>query len=216
MAMDGDDIIDLKTKENLGNLGNLKKIYTDTINDELIYYKNTTPVTSYDLLNTSAATPVTIPGTVPNYSYNPNGICGSTATAMMLRYLDIYFPSDYVPASLETSDGIALINYLVPYLHDPGSYLGELWGGIIDYLRSQNINDYVVWDVAVMGLIINVVSNSHPYVLGLHQHPKYSEHWVTGYGYYNATTGYAIVNDGWGSTYVFIDLSYADYMVWLE
>jgi hypothetical protein len=47
--MDGDDIIDLKTKENLGNLGNLKKIYTDTINDELIYYKNTTPVTSYDL-----------------------------------------------------------------------------------------------------------------------------------------------------------------------
>jgi hypothetical protein len=101
---------------------------------------------------------------------------------MMLRYLDIYFPSDYVPASLETSDGIALINYLVPYLHDPGSYL----------------------------------SNSHPYVLGLHQHPKYSEHWVTGYGYYNATTGYAIVNDGWGSTYVFIDLSYADYMVWLE
>jgi len=43
-------------------------------------------------------------GTVPNDSYNPNGICGSTASAMMLRYLDTYFPGDNVPSSLEMSE----------------------------------------------------------------------------------------------------------------
>ena len=133
---------------------------------------------------------------------------------MMLRYLDTYFLGDYVPSSLETSDGIALIQHLVPYLNDPGSTPSDVINGLEDYLDDRNINDDVVFDYAGIGIIMNVVLDSHPYVLGVHNHPTYDEHWVTGYGYYS--TNYAIVNDGWGSTNVYINLSYTDYMIYLD
>ncbi len=219
----GNVIKDLKHNENLGTAQELCKEVTKT--GKYIYgdVKNSVSATNQNIstdqaVQRSVTTTVErrVPGTVPNYSYNPDGICGSTACAMVLRYLDIYFPDDYVPSNLESSTGVALIQYLVPYMNDPGTNPANLFGGLQDYLDDRNIDDFANWDVSGIGLIMNYISASRPFVLGLHNHPTYSEHWVTGYGYSHGTTDYAIVNDGWGNTNIYINLSYTDYTVYTE
>jgi hypothetical protein len=54
-----------------------------------------------------SATKNSISGSVPDYSYNPDGICGSTSAGMLLRWYDIYVNGRYVPLWLESSDGVA-------------------------------------------------------------------------------------------------------------
>ena len=131
---------------------------------------------------------------------------------MFLRYYDIYVNGNYVPSSLESSSGIALIDKLVPYIDGatPGSNPGQLQNGIYNYLKSQGINASVNLAYSSIGAIAGRVGNNEPFVLGLHNHPTYGEHWVTGFGYSGI---YAIANDGWGNI-VYIDSSYTDYIVY--
>lgn len=160
----------------------------------------------------------TVRGTVPNYSYNPDGICGSTAAAMMLRWYDIYVNGKYVPTSLESSNGVALINKLRTYIDDRkrSSNTGDVFSGIMSYCSSQGISHPGGFDVITSDYIIGRVDTyGTPFIMGLTRHPKYGEHWVTGYGY-NVVNGtfYAIVNDGWGSSGVSLNLINADYIIW--
>lgn len=159
-----------------------------------------------------------ISGQVPNYQYSPNGICGSTAAAMLLRWYDIYQNQKYAPSSLESGDGVALIKHLVGYIDEdvPGSMPGEVFTGIMDYCSSQGISHPGGYDVYTDAYVIGRVdSYGTPFLIALYSHPKYHRHWVTGYGYnYSDGTCYIIVNDGWGSTNISINPIYASQIVW--
>ncbi len=154
-----------------------------------------------------------IPGTVPNYSYNPNGICGSVAAAMYLAYMDTK-NDNYVATENETSDGIKLIQHLVPFIDGsvPGSTSGELYGGMINYLDTRGINDNLVLENSNDGVFpVSAVVNDKPYVLGLID-PK---HWVTGYGYAIQNGVYfALVNDRHGNTREYINFIQTDFVVY--
>ncbi len=157
-----------------------------------------------------------ISGTVPNYSYNPDGICGSTAAAMLVRWYDIYVNGSYVPLSLQSSDGVILIQYLVPLIDGskPGSLPGELLSGLTTYLSQQGVNSTVNLELSDVSWIFSCVSNNKPYIIGLSNHPQYNNHWVTGYGYSNSGTSYfAIVNDGHGSREIYINTNYTDFIL---
>lgn len=160
----------------------------------------------------------TINGTVPNYRHNPDGICGSTASAMMLRWYDIYVNQNYVPSSLESSDGVVLIDHLRGYIegNTSGSTVGEVYGGIVAYCADQGVGYDGSYDVVNVSYVVGRVDTyGTPFVLGLHNHPKYKNHWVTGYGYSLRSSGdFAIVNDGWGDRDVEINLVGCDYIVW--
>lgn len=164
------------------------------------------------------ATRNTIKGTVPNYSYNPNGICGSTASAMMLRWYNNNVNGKYVPSNLETSDGVALIKHLKSYIDGstPGSSAGDVFTGIQSYCKKQGVSHAGGFDRITADYIIGRVdSYKRPYIMGLYNHPTYKDHWVTGYGYrISGGTVYAIVNDGHGKTGVSLNLTNADYIVW--
>lgn len=202
-----DKIKDLKTgevfdKRNLTELNVLK--YED---------KNVVQTDSI-LLNTFT---IKIPAAVPNYSYNPNGICGSTAAAMFLRYYDIYVNGSYVPLSLQSLDGILLINHLIPYIDgsNPGSLPGQVVSGLTTYLTMQGVNSTVRLEISNPSWIFSCVSNNKPYILGLYNHPTYNNHWVTGYGYSNTGTSYfAIVNDGHGNSEIYINTNYTDFIIY--
>lgn len=169
--------------------------------------------------NTRAATASnTISGSVPNYSYNPDGICGSTASAMMLRWYDLNVNQNYVPSSLESSDGVALIEHLRGYIDgdSPGSTTGDVYNGIISYCSNQGVSHDGGFSVVDISYVVGRVDTyERPFVLGLNNHPTYHDHWVTGYGYSIRSSGdFAIVNDGWGNRGVEINLVGCDYIVW--
>ena len=165
-----------------------------------------------------SATKNSISGSVPNYSYNPDGICGSTSAGMLLRWYDIYVNGKYVPSSLESSDGVALIKNLRNYIDGsrPGSSTGDVYSGIMAYCKKQGVSHdggYAIVDISYV--VGRVDTYETPFILGLHNHPKYGNHWVTGYGY-NVSGGssYVTVNDGWGNRGVSINLINCDYIIW--
>ncbi|WP_354087050.1 C39 family peptidase [Clostridium algidicarnis] len=157
---------------------------------------------------------VYLKGALHNYSYNPNGICGSTAAAMFLRYWDTWHNGNYVPSNLQTSNGEALIKRLVQYID--GSSPDELKDGIQSYLRSQGVNDYMYSETYCNYRVQERIDNNKPFILGLTNHPTYNEHWVTAYGYFVelGRFKYIIVNNGWGGSGVYINSSYCDYIVY--
>lgn len=171
---------------------------------------------------------------IPNYSYNPNGICGSTAAAMLLMYFDKRDNNNYVPANLESSDGVKLIKTLMPLIDgtNPGSGYNELVNGLNNYL-SRNGFSRTSYKRSDFSLNLNY----GPAILGLTRHPKYKEHWTVAYGYkeYNNIMPYSnvsslnayangqnsyyvfyLVIDGWGNKGVQINPKYSDGAVYLK
>lgn len=176
-------------------------------------------------------------GLVPNYSYNPNGICGSTAAAMLLMYYDKKFNNSYVPSNLESSSGITLIKHLVPYIDglNPGSTMNDAFNGLNNYLSSRGFSK-----TARKESRYSLNLNYGPAMLDLGNNGSYGEHWVVAYGYRkytdialynvlsevsenfnlgipNATESYLIyVVDGHGNKGVLIDLKYIEGALYLR
>lgn len=159
-----------------------------------------------------------ISGNVPNYKHNPDGICGSTSAAMLLRWYDIYKNQKYVPSSLESGDGVDLIEHLRGYIDGdvPGSVAGDVFTGIMSYCSSQGVSHPGGFDGYNDNYVIGRVDTyGTPFLLIIHNHPTYKNHWITGYGYnISGGTCYPIVNDGWGDTNVSINPIYASQIVW--
>lgn len=137
---------------------------------------------------------------------------------MLLRWYDIYKDQKYVPSNLESNDGVALIDHLRGYIDGdvPGSVTGDVFTGIMSYCANQGVshpggfNGYD--DNYVVG---RVDTYETPFLLNIHNHPIYKNHWVTGYGYnISGGTCYSIVNNGWGDTNISINSIYAVQIVW--
>ncbi len=165
----------------------------------------------------------TISGTVPSYSYNPDGRCGAVAAAMLVRWYDIYRNGRYVPSSLESSDGVSLINHLWNKMKNSsyaGAYSGTVSTEMMNFIGSQGLShsgglDGYTDEYTDEYVIGRVDSYGTPYILNLFNHPTYSNHFVTGYGYRSNSTGfYTIVNDGWGNRKMEVNSNYATTIIW--
>jgi hypothetical protein len=209
------EIIDSKTLETINTNLNPKDIYGTTENIAATNLKTKT-ITKKSILDQSfgnvASSSKTISGTVPNYSYNPDGRCGATASAMMLRYLDINYNGKIVPTKYH-NDEINFIKKLTNYIPvDSSAY--NVYGGIESFENDYGVSNlYLSIEYAQIGQIVSAVNANKPFVLGLLHHPDYGNHWVCGYGYYIGQNDYARVNDGWGSTGVDINLAYCDQLI---
>lgn len=208
-----EEFYDIASGKNFGNLTHFKSFASQT-DDKLIQNKNKVQTRTVSAQDAQSC----ISGVVPNFWYNPNGICGSTAAAMMLRWYDIYVDGDYVPSDLVDNDGVTLIKHLVPYIDGdiPGSDQLDMYNGIMNYCNDQGVSHSVSLDYATaINVVGRVDTYQRPFVLKLNGAPTYGNHWVTGYGY-NISNGetYVIVNDGWGDRDISINLINCDYMVW--
>lgn len=162
---------------------------------------------------------VTIRGTVPNYSYNPTGICGSTAAAMWLMYMDENYNDNYVAQNLESANGVSLILAIESYIdgYSPGSTGEALQNGLQQYLYDRSITLTIRRSGYSSTIVKNQVSSNKPFMVAVSGHPTYANHWVTAYGYYierSPNIAYLIVNDGHGGRGMYINPSYIDYLVY--
>jgi hypothetical protein len=197
-------------KEIYGTEEYIKNEKATTENKSLI--KNASPAIGDDF-ETEANNTKKIKGTMPNYSYNPNGICGTTAAAMMLQYLDNNISDKYVPKNLE-GDEIKFIKKLEEYIHAK-TLAHDVLSGMCNFEDKYGVkNMQASVEKSNLGNVVGCVNDGMPFELSLRKDPKYGYHWVTAYGYkYNSKSEYAIVNDGHGSTGVNVNLKYSDVFI---
>ena len=168
----------------------------------------------------------TLSGTCRTYSFNPTGICGSTAAAIFFMYYNDHIDDYMVLSSYETSDGVSLITLLEPHIdgEEPGSNTTDLVSGMNWYLRWKGqANSYTAISTTNISYSSyrSIIDSGRPVIIDLNSAPTYGEHWVVGYGYElyvraNASYEYYIVNDGWGSNSVFILSDYVGDAVYLR
>lgn len=221
---------------NFGNKYNIKTFESKYTNNFKEYFSNNVVNKSKGLSSTYSD--LYIPGysLMPNYSYNPNGICGSTAAAMLLMYHDKYSNNYYVPSYLESSNGISLIEHLVPFIDGtvPGSTMADALNGLNGYLNDQAF-------LGTANSTSNYILSKGAAMIDLTDKSSYGQHWVVAYGirqYYNIdplsttkitsktdtdiqinnvpTYSTVIVVDGGGSKGVFIDRQYIEGALYLK
>ncbi|MBQ3513212.1 MAG: C39 family peptidase [Lachnospiraceae bacterium] len=186
--------------------------------------ENTFDVAGQNIALASSETKVKISHSTVKYKYNPNGICGSVAAAIVFKYYDNYVDSRFIPSDLDSSNGETLIKALVPYIDgsSPGSTYGDIKYGMTQYMLKQSLiykAGYIQktlisspWDK-----ITSTIGDDLPIIVGLSSEPTYGEHWVVCTGYLiSSDTRYVYVNDGWGNTDVCINYNYVDGTVYIH
>lgn len=198
--------------------------FTEKISD---INENTTSVSMYtESAQTRARAYNRLSGVCRTYSYNPTGICGSTAAAIFFMYYNDYIDDYMVLSYYETTDGISLIQLLEPHIDGdvPGSNTADLVSGMNWYLRwkGQSGSYTAVSDTDVSYLTYRtIIDSGRPAIIDLDAEPTYNEHWVVGYGYElyvraDRSYQYYIVNDGHGSNSVYILSDYVGDAVYLQ
>ncbi len=159
-----------------------------------------------------------------NYSYNPNGICGATASAIALMYYRDYIDSSVVAPSHATSTGQELIRFLAPNMHgslenpQPATPANVV-SGCNSYFSWRGIsnNYYAMWvsitnTATSFDYMKNIISSNRPIILLLKNHPTYGNHYITVYEMFTdvgiADGYYVIARNGWGGNTT-LRLSYA-------
>lgn len=149
---------------------------------------------------------------LPNYSYNPNGICGANAAAMYLRYLDLHRDSNIISSSLSTE--ISLITYLEDYI-PASSDAGDVYFGIIDYYDDRDIIQDIYLSTTNSADIVRCLSSDTPYIAGFIASSSLGAHWATGYSFIEYSTGsaYLIINDGHGNSGIYMNITQSDMII---
>lgn len=204
-------VIDLYTNREI----TLKEIYNSENN--VVKYGENTPYIENKVIDINVkATAYKIPGIVPNYSYNPTGICGSTASAMFFRYYDTYFNGNIVPTNLETTDGIKLIQHLQTFIekNNRSSSGTDLLSGMNKYLNSRGVHLNISLFNTTLTYVTSFVGSNRPFVFGTWGASAHGDHWMTGYGYsIQGDSTYIISNDGHGAREVFVNMIESDLVV---
>lgn len=147
------------------------------------------------------------------YNTNKTGICGSTASAILLAYYYDHINKKYVDKSLITSDGKALTNKMKSYIEPstPGSNYTTLPKGLNNYLASRGLSRSAK-KINLKEGAEKIYTNKQPVIAGVTKHPTYKEHWVVAYGFSmkSLLVQSYIVNNGWGQNGITINAKYLD------
>ncbi len=182
-----------------------------------------------------------LPYSTRYFSYNVNGTCGSTASAIMMYYYYDHIGSSYITNNSyigkTEAKQKAFVNHFKSLLGDNGNgtgykkvkdginkYLGEIGKSKnCDYITSANILENV------SSRIMKCIDNKRPCIVGLDGEPTYGDHWVVGVGYakYYGINGrsrrdvyFIKVNNGWYTTssksIVYVNYDYVDGVIFLK
>lgn len=218
--------IDIKTKEKVS----INELDFVSIQDDTIQYaKTTNNITSTDSDQFKfTLDKVTHPTRKLNYNVNGLNACGSLAAAIVFCYYYDYIDKDYLTTFYgNTANSINLFEKIrtITEPNKTGTNFDTLPEGIMKsykYISSlpsltvkiQTTGDY--WGRTKY----NCITQNTPVIADVSRHSKYGEHWVVAYGTQTVYMGATIidklfvVNDGWGSTDIRINLSYCDGIVY--
>ena len=167
-------------------------------------------------------------------SYNPTGICGATAAAILLMYYYDYKNQNIVPDEYVSTDAVSLIQYLVPSIHGDisnptGAILEDVRDGLDLYFLDMeistvnlgsNIGYETVTNLTYLENSLNhtyldmkaEITSDRPIIVMLNGAPTYGNHFVVAHSVMQDASGgtyYIYANDGWGSNNVLINIEYA-------
>lgn len=150
------------------------------------------------------------------YSYNPNGICTTTATTIFLMYYDDHINDSYIPTAYEPNvTEQTTAKYIFLYINN-GNYrstYSQVINGINNYLKARGFSQSAT-KVAKTS-VQSPIGNNRPVIVGLTDHPTYGEHWVVGNGYNRYVEGAStiymvVVSDGLGNTGKYVNRDCSD------
>lgn len=219
-----------KTNDGFSNIINDKEVSQGTFYllnkqyDEKSQGTKTKVITSNSIQPQGVKIYYTLPGNMRNYSYNPNGICGATASAMALMYYKDNVDSSLVRPWHDTSTGEELIRLIAPQMHGSldnpvGATVADVVSGCNFYFRWRGVsNNYSALSSFVSNKstafsdMKNIIQSNRPIVLLINSHPTYGDHYITVYevfqdvGFVDAY--YVTARNGWGGTAI-VSLNYA-------
>ena len=175
------------------------------------------------------------------FSYNNNGTCGSTATAIMMYYYFDHLDKSYIKeSSYQSKIPLAhknFVNHLKDIINDKGNGTNypKLKKGINKYLaeigKSKNCK-YVTGSNILQSVyerIKKVINKKKPCIIGLNNDPVYGNHWVVCGGYAEYWGTYKIftepvifikINNGWSDirekAIVYVNYTYVDGVIYLK
>lgn len=225
LELSGEELIDAKSGMVLSTIDEFKIKSRLEMNDKLSInekLKKIDTLMEYKEIYRTETEPIVLSHKLETYDYNPDGRCGSVATAILLQYYDNNINESYVPDRYDYENG--LINHLVPYIEGTsmGSTPEELKNGLNDYLDDQNIiNPANLYSYSI-SRIKSKIDSDRPIIVDLNNHSTYNEHWVVAHGYNivdkiilpDIVT--VIVNDGWGNNDINIDPANIGKLVYLD
>ncbi len=166
--------------------------------------------------------------------YNPNGVCASTAAAIVLYYYDDYKNSNAITNEFQDSTGESLIVYLSTLINGippQSATVRQIRNGLLMYFAEQQLSN--VYSATYAGvsidttssttinqtisdefsLFVSLIQNDNPIIVlfnaGIGE--TYDEHFLVIHGLLQDVSGgeyYAYLNDGWGSNNVMLNLKY--------
>lgn len=202
--------------------------------------KTTYTSTTYNSLTLDSK--ANLPYSTRFFSYNTDGTCGSTASAIMMYYYYDHIGKSYITNNLYigTTDKKqkAFVNHFKTLLGDNGSGTGfsEVKSGINAYLSEvgKSKDCTYITDANVLSSVISkiksCINSKKPCIIDLDAEPTYDEHWVVGVGYasyygiiYGRNRGYVHfvkVNNGWYSnsakSIVYVNYKYVGGLLYIK
>ncbi len=143
--------------------------------------------------------------------YISGGHCGSIACAICMRYYDDYVSTKYVASNQTDED--SLISLMQQYVGAGGTSTSDLVDGLNEYFDDRNVyNTTYSKSYFSFNTIKNKINKSRPVIIDTDSHPTYGEHWIIAHGYFASKVDgdYVIVNDGWGSNNVWLNIDSGD------
>lgn len=177
----------------------------------------------------SSTTGYNISKTFANYSYNPNGICTSVASANLLQYYDDYINDSFVEDEYEYNE-IGILTILIKkisnidnFIDNGGATLNETVNGLNSYISDIGVNYEAVSYSYDSGQICSLIKHDIPVIMFLQDisvaEGGYGNHAVVCNGYVNElgkVCCYYLV-DGWGnSCAAFTRLTNISYIITFE
>ncbi|MBQ7290119.1 MAG: hypothetical protein IJW76_00140 [Clostridia bacterium] len=161
-------------------------------------------------------------------SYNLGNVhCASTASAIVLHYLDDYRNANIIPDELDDATGVKLIDHLIPFIHGTPSVGGvtvsEIRTGLNNYFISRNMYYRVIKDSfplntstsyptgQIFTALRQIIELDYPIIVIFYDASGYGGHFYIIHGLLQDISGgqyYAYVNNGYGSNNIMLNLLY--------
>jgi hypothetical protein len=205
--------------------------------EEFSEKSNSTIIDNYSAMTASARSVsfrYDLVNSLRTIEYNPNGVCASTAAAIVLYYYDDYKNSNAITNEFQDSTGESLIVYLSTLINGippQSATVRQIRNGLLMYFAEQQLSN--VYSATYSGvsidttssttinqtisdefsLFVSLIQNDNPIIVlfnaGIGQ--TYDEHFLVIHGLLQDVSGgeyYAYLNDGWGSNNVMLNLKY--------
>ena len=148
-----------------------------------------------------------ISGSLKPWRQTCSNCCGATASAICMRYYYDYVSTAYV--SHDKIEREPLISLMRQYVGPNYTTTTMMRVGLQRYLNSRPVNNNARSGNFSFSTIKGKINGSRPVIIGTQNDSTYGNHWMIVHGFFESIVDgkYVIVNNGYGSNNVWLDIT---------